>query len=130
MKKLNKMQYEALASEIYNKVALNINKYNNSLSSEEKVEVWKKNNSRFLDRYSKFLEEVKYFKSDKRLDNKYRFEQIEVSIEEIVEMNFKATLEKKEYPSKQSIYNELILETIEETDIQSLIDKLIEKFSK
>lgn len=130
MKKLNKMQYEALASEIYNKVALNINKYNNSLSSEEKVEVWKKNNSRFLDRYSKFLEEVKYFKSDKRLDNKYRFEQIEVSIEEIVERNFKATLEKKEYPSKQSIYNELILETIEETDIQSLIDKLIEKFSK
>lgn len=130
MKKLNKMQYEALASEIYNKVALNINKYNNSLPSEEKVEVWKKNNSRFLDRYSKFLEEVKYFKSDKRLDNKYRFEQIEVSIEEIVERNFKATLEKKEYPSKQSIYNELILETIEETDIQSLIDKLIEKFSK
>ena len=130
MKKLNKMQYEALASEIYNKVALNINKYNNSLFSEEKVEVWKKNNSKFLDRYSKFLEEVKYFKSDKRLNNKYRFEQIEVSIEEIVERNFKATLEKKEYPSKQSIYNELILETIEETDIQSLIDKLIEKFSK
>ena len=130
MKKLNKMQYEALASEIYSKVTKNIKSHNENLFSEEKIEAWKKNNSKFIDRYSIFLEEVKYFKSDKRIDGKYRFEHIETPIEDIVVKNLRNTIEEKKIPSIDSIYNSLVLETIEETDIQNLIDKLIERFSK
>ena len=97
MIKLNKMQYMALASEVYAKVEKNISDYNESLTSDEKIELWKKNNSKFIDRYNKFIEEVKYFKSDKRIYNEYHFRYIlETTIESIAEKCVRNSAETKQ----------------------------------
>ena len=125
------MQYMALASDVRAKVEKNISDYNKSLTSEEKIESWKRNNSKFVDRYNKFIEEAKYFNSDKRIYNTYHYGCIlEDTIDSIAKKCVRNSAETKQIPSKESIYNSIVLESIEDTDTQSLINRLVEKFSK
>ena len=47
-----------------------------------------------------------------------------------LQSEFRDTLELKSNPSKQSIEQDIILETIEDIDINTLVDKLVDKYSK
>ena len=51
-------------------------------------------------------------------------------VSHILNVEFKKTLTLKDKPYKSDIEQDIILETIEDIDINTLVDKLVDKYSK
>lgn len=127
--KLTKIQISALADKIYNQVSNKIDAENKALKEDPaKFAKWKKENKEYveaLENAVKYCKEVLKFN-----DHCYIRNVSNIDISYKLNSEFKDTLELKSNPSKQSIEQDIILETIEDIDISTLVDKLVDKYSK
>ena len=127
--KLTKIQISALADKIYNQVSNKIGAENKALKEDPaKFAKWKKENKDYVET----LENAgKYCKELLKFDDEYYVRQVaNMDITRRLKSEFKNTLQLKSVPSKQSIEQDIILETIEDIDINTLVDKLVDKYSK
>lgn len=128
--KLTKIQISALADKIYNQVSNKIDAENKALKEDPaKFAKWKKENKEYveaLENAVKYCKEVLKFN-----DDHYYIRYVsDIDISYKLQSEFRDTLELKSIPSKQSIEQDIILETIEDIDINTLVDKLVDKYSK
>ncbi len=127
--KLTKIQISALADKIYNQVSNKIDAENKALKEDPaKFAKWKKENKEYVEALENA---VKYCKEVLKFDNHYYIRKVsDIDISYKLQSEFRDTLELKSIPSKQSIEQDIILETIEDIDINTLVDKLVDKYSK
>lgn len=127
--KLTKIQISALADKIYNQVSNKIDAENKALKEDPaKFAKWKKENKEYVEALENA---VKYCKEVLKFDDHYYIRYVsDIDISYKLNSEFKDTLELKSNPSKQSIEQDIILETIEDIDINTLVDKLVDKYSK
>ena len=127
--KLTKIQISALADKIYSQVSNKIDAENKALKEDStKFAKWKKENKEYVEALENA---VKYCKELLKFDDDYYTRQVaNVDITCRLKSEFKDTLELKSTPSKRNIEQDIILETIEDIDINTLIDKLVDKYSK
>jgi len=127
--KLTKIQISALADKIYNQVSNKIDAENKALKEDPaKFAKWKKENKEYVEALENA---VKYCKEVLKFDDHYYIRYVsDIDISYKLNSEFKDTLELKSIPSKQSIEQDIILETIEDIDINTLVDKLVDKYSK
>ena len=127
--KLTKIQISALADKIYNQVSNKIDAENKALKEDPaKFAKWKKENKEYVEALENA---VKYCKELLKFDDDYYIRSIaDKDVPHTLSVRFKSSLELKSKPSKQSIEQDIILETIEDIDINTLVDKLVDKYSK
>ena len=127
--KLTKIQISALADKIYNQVSNKIDAENKALKEDPaKFAKWKKENKEYVEALENA---VKYCKEVLKFDDHYYIRYVsDIDISYKLQSEFRDTLELKSNPSKQSIEQDIILETIEDIDINTLVDKLVDKYSK
>lgn len=127
--KLTKIQISALADKIYNQVSNKIDAENKALKEDPaKFAKWKKENKEYVEALENA---VKYCKEVLKFDDHYYIRYVsDIDISYKLQSEFRGTLELKSIPSKQSIEQDIILETIEDIDINTLVDKLVDKYSK
>ncbi len=127
--KLTKIQISALADKIYNQVSNKIDAENKALKEDPaKFAKWKKENKEYVEALENA---VKYCKEVLKFDDHYYIRKVsDIDISYKLQSEFRDTLELKSIPSKQSIEQDIILETIEDIDINTLVDKLVDKYSK
>ena len=127
--KLTKIQISALADKIYNQVSNKIDAENKALKEDPaKFAKWKKENKEYVEALENA---VKYCKEVLKFDDHYYIRNVSnIDISYKLNSEFKDTLELKSNPSKRSIEQDIILETIEDIDISTLVDKLVDKYSK
>mgnify|MGYP003605377845 CR=1 FL=1 len=127
--KLTKIQISALANKIYSQVSNKIDAENKALKEDPaKFAKWKKENKEYVEALENA---VKYCKEVLKFDDHYYIRNASnIDISYKLQSEFRDTLELKSNPSKQSIEQDIILETIEDIDINTLIDKLVDKYSK
>ena len=127
--KLTKIQISALADKIYNQVSNKIDAENKALKEDPaKFAKWKKENKEYVEALENA---VKYCKEVLKFDDHDYIRNVsDIDISYKLQSEFRDTLELKSNPSKQSIEQDIILETIEDIDINTLVDKLVDKYSK
>ena len=127
--KLTKIQISALADKIYNQVSNKIDAENKALKEDPaKFAKWKKENKEYVEALENA---VKYCKEVLKFDDHYYIRNVSnINVPYKLHSEFKDTLQLKSTPSKQSIQQDIILETIEDIDINTLVDKLVDKYSK
>ena len=127
--KLTKIQISALADKIYNQVSNKIDAENKALKEDPaKFAKWKKENKEYVEALENA---VKYCKEVLKFGDHYYIRNVsDIDISYKLNSEFKDTLELKSNPSKRSIEQDIILETIEDIDISTLVDKLVDKYSK
>jgi len=127
--KLTKIQISALADKIYSQVSNKIDAENKALKEDPaKFAKWKKENKEYVEALENA---VKYCKEVLKFDDHYYIRYVsDIDISYKLQSEFRDTLELKSIPSKQSIEQDIILETIEDIDINTLVDKLVDKYSK
>lgn len=127
--KLTKIQISALADKIYSQVSNKIDAENKALKEDPaKFAKWKKENKEYVEALENA---VKYCKEVLKFDDHYYIRYVsDIDISYKLQSEFRDTLELKSNPSKQSIEQDIILETIEDIDINTLVDKLVDKYSK
>lgn len=127
--KLTKIQISALADKIYSQVSDKIDAENKALKEDSvKFNKWKKENKDYIEAVENA---VKYCKDLLKFENEYYTERVaNTNVTDKLYTKFKNALNLKSKPSKQSIEQDIILETIEDSDINTIIDKLVEKYSK
>ena len=134
--KLTKIQISALADKIYSQVSNKIDAENKALKEDStKFAKWKKENKEYveaLENAVKYCKEVLKFDDHYYIfDDHYYIRNVSnIDISYKLQSEFRNTLELKSNPSKQSIEQDIILETIEDIDISTLVDKLVDKYSK
>ena len=127
--KLTKIQISALADKIYSQVSNKIDAENKALKEDPaKFAKWKKENKEYVE----VLENaVKYCKELLKFDDDYYTGTIaNKDVSHTLNVEFKKTLTLKDKPNKTDIEQDIILETIEDIDISTLVDKLVDKYSK
>jgi hypothetical protein len=127
--KLTKIQISALADKIYNQVSSKIDAENKALKEDPaQFAKWKKENKEYIEALENA---IKYCKEVLKFDDHYYIRNVSnIDVPYKLHSEFKDTLQLKSTPSKQSIQQDIILETIEASDINTIIDKLVEKYSK
>jgi hypothetical protein len=131
--KLTKIQISALADKIYRQIKNIIDAENNEMRAAFSFDKWKKNNKETV---AALEQSIKYCKEYVKLAKiNYRYNDIlqvsELNIEDTLKSLFEDGIKDKEYPCKKDdIEQDIILETIEASDINTIIDKLVEKYSK
>ena len=127
--KLTKIQISALADKIYNQVSNKIDAENKALKEDPaKFAKWKKENKEYVEALENA---VKYCKEVLKFDDHYYIRNVSnIDISYKLNSEFKDTLELKSNPSKQSIKQDIILETIECENIDAVINKLVDKYTK
>lgn len=131
--KLTKIQISALADKIYEQIKNTIDAENTKMRATLSFDKWKKNNKEII---IALENSVKYCKEYAELAKiTYRYDDIlqvsELNIENTLKELFENNIKDKEYPcGKYDIEQDIILETIENTDINEIINKLVEKYSK
>lgn len=127
--KLTKIQISALADKIYSQVSNKIDAENKALKEDPaKFAKWKKENKEYVEALENA---VKYCKEVLKFEDDYYIRNVsDIDISYKLNSEFKDTLELKSNPSKRSIEQDIILETIEDIDINTLVDKLVDKYSK
>ena len=127
--KLTKIQISALADKIYNQASNKIDAENKALKEDPaKFAKWKKENKEYVEALENA---VKYCKEVLKFDDHYYIRNVSnINVPYKLHSEFKDTLQLKSTPSKQSIQQDIILETIEDIDINTLVDKLVDKYSK
>lgn len=127
--KLSNQQVSALADRIYEQVKKEVDVYNKNLASDDKFKVWKKNNKELVSIITNAIEYCKLW--EKKGDPSYYVNNIaRLNVEENLESEFKGALETKSYPNTNSIKSDIILETIECENLESIITKLVDKYTK
>ena len=127
--KLSNQQVSALADRIYEQVKKEVDAYNKNLANDDKFKTWKKNNKELVSIITNAIEYCKLWKE--KGDPCYYVKNIgELNIEENLKREFKDTLETKSYPNTASIKSDIILETIECENLDSIITKLVDKYTK
>ena len=131
--KLTKIQISALTDKIYGQIKNIIDAENTKMRATLSFDKWKKNNKETviaLENSVKYCKEyVKLAKIDYRYNDILRVS--ELNIENTLKSLFEDGIKDKEYPCrKDDIEQDIILETIEDSDINTIIDKLVEKYSK
>lgn len=126
---LTKIQISALADKIYNQVSSKIDAENKALKEDPvKFAKWKKENKEYVEALENA---VKYCEEVLKFDDHYYIRNVSnIDISYKLHSEFTNSLELKSTPSKQSIQQDIILETIEDIDINTLVDKLVDKYSK
>jgi hypothetical protein len=126
--KLTKIQISALADKIYNQVSSKIDAENKALKEDPaKFAKWKKENKEYIEALGNA---IKYCKEVLKFDSSYYVLNVaDMDVVHKLKSEFYKTLMKSN-PSKQSIEQDIILETIEDIDINTLVDKLVDKYSK
>jgi hypothetical protein len=131
--KLTKIQISALADKIYRQIKNIIDAENNEMRAAFSFDKWKKNNKETV---AALEQSIKYCKEYVKLAKiNYRYNDIlqvsELNIEDTLKSLFEDGIKDKEYPCKKDdIEQDIILETIEDIDINTLVDKLVDKYSK
>ena len=127
--KLTKIQISALADKIYNQVRDKIDAENKALKEDSvKFNKWKKENKE----YAEALENAQIWcEKLETIEHHYYVSNVaDINVETHLKDLYYKSLELKSNPSKQSIQQDIILETIEDIDINTLVDKLVDKYSK
>lgn len=126
--KLTKIQISALADKIYNQVSNKIDAENKALEKDPvQFAKWKKENKEYIEALENA---VKYCKEVLKFDGSYYVLSVaNIDVVHKLQSEFYKALMKSN-PSKQSIEQDIILETIEDIDISTLVDKLVDKYSK
>ena len=127
--KLTKIQISALADKIYNQVNSKIDAENKALKEDAaKFAKWKKENKEYVEALENA---VKYCKELLKFDDEYYVRTVaNIDVIQKLTVEFKKTLTLKDKPYKSDIEQDIILETIEDIDINTLVDKLVDKYSK
>lgn len=132
--KLTKIQISALANKIYNQISSKIDAENKALSEDYgKFTKWKKENKEYIESLENAIKYCKkLLEFDDNCDNYYYYVNsiTNINISNVLHSKFKNTLKLKSNPSIKSIERDIILETIEETNIDNLINKLVNKYLK
>ena len=127
--KMNNMQISALADKIYAQIVKEIDQQRDLLIKDaNKLNKWKKDNKSYIESLTAAVEGCK--KYVKFSDDYYVKNISQINIEDKIQNKFINSLKLKSYPSKESIKQDIILETIESTDLETIINKLVEKYSK
>ena len=128
--KLTKIQISALADRIYNQVSNKIDAENKALKEDPtKFAKWKKENKEYVEALENA---VKYCKELLKFDDDEYYTRTitNIDVTQKLTVEFKKTLTLKDKPYKSDIEQDIILETIEDIDINTLVDKLVDKYSK
>ena len=130
--KLTNQQVSALADKIYNQIKGDIEKVNKELKSPINFSIWIKKNKETVDTLNKCVEYAK--KYVELTDKEYRYDNfLEVSntdINQELKTIFENSIETKQCPYKDEIKQDIILETIECENLDSIITKLVDKYTK
>ena len=127
--KMNNVQISALTDKIYTQIVKEIEQQRNLLTEDvNKLNKWKKDNKSYVESLTAAVEGCK--KYVKFTDDYYVKNISQIDIEDEIKSKFIKSLKLKSYPSKESIKQDIILETIESTDLETIINKLVEKYSK
>ena len=130
--KLNNQQVSALADKIYKQVSDKINKENKQLDKLADFNKWKKENKPIVDALTEAVNSCKQYVKLANITYSYNdFLRVsEVSIEKELKSKFKEGVEYRKYPDQYSIKQDIILETIECENLDSIITKLVDKYTK
>ena len=127
--KMNNVQISALTDKIYTQIVKEIEQQRNLLTEDvNKLNKWKKDNKSYVESLTAAVEGCK--KYVKFTDDYYVKNISQIDIEDEIKSKFIKSLKLKSYPSRESIKQDIILETIESTDLETIINKLVEKYSK
>lgn len=127
--KMNNMQISALTDKIYTQIVKEIDQQRDLIiKNVSKLDKWKKDNKSYIESLTAAVEGCK--KYAKFSDDYYVRNISQINIEDKIQNRFINSLKLKSYPSKESIKQDIILETIESTDLETIINKLVEKYSK
>ena len=127
--KLTKIQISALANKIYSQVSNKIDAENKALKEDAaKFAKWEKENKEYVEALENA---VKYCKELLKFDDEYYVRTVaNIDVIQKLTVEFKNTLTLKDKPYRLDIEQDIILETIEDIDINTLVDKLVDKYSK
>ena len=130
--KLTKIQISALVDKIYNQIKNSVEDYNNKLEENPILfNTWKKNNKELVSSIENSINSCKKLKELIDSDCPYHIKYAaDLNIKEELQGFFRETLTLKSYPAQHIIENDIILETIECEDIDSIISKLVDKYTK
>lgn len=132
--KLTTQQVNALTSKIYNEIREEVKIYNQSLETKQEFDRWKIKNSK----YRQFLDiaitackavtdcNIKGYTVDYNIKNVAIW--TEKNIDNELRDMFKATLDLKDYPDRDSLKNDIILSTIECDNLDNLINNIKKKY--
>ena len=127
--KLNNQQISALADKICDNIKVEVDKQNKGLNTEDKFKIWKKDNSKLVDIITNSIKYCKLWKEN--TDPSYYVESVAgFKLEEELKREFKKTIKFKEAPYISTIKQDIILETIECENLDSIITKLVDKYTK
>lgn len=131
--KLNNQQISALVDKIYNQIKKGIDKYNALLDKSCKFDKWKKDNTDIVDALSRATTYCKIYAELVNITYSYndflRVSEIDVNKE--LKRVFKEGISYKEMPcSKDEIRQDIILDTIECDNLDEVITKLVDKYTK
>lgn len=128
--KLNNQQVSALAERIYSQISSKINEENKQLENDPiKFKKWTSENKKYVQALVGMIENSRTLETLEE-DCYYSRHFSEMKIDVVLKNKFKSTLELKNYPSTNVIKQDIILETIECENIDAVINKLVDKYTK
>lgn len=131
--KLNNQQVSALADKIYDQIKKGIDKYNTLLDKSCKFDKWKKDNTDIVDALSRATTYCKIYAELVNITYSYNdFLQVsEIDVNKELKRVFKEGISYKKMPcSKDEIRQDIILDTIECDNLDEVITKLVDKYTK
>lgn len=131
--KLNNQQVSALADKIYNQITKSVDTENEILRASFSFDKWKKNNKDIVAALENSIKWCKEYVKLAKIESRYNdfFQASEVNNTDTLKGLFEDTIEDKKYPcTRREIEQDIILETIECENLDSIITKLIDKYTK
>ena len=131
--KLNKMQISAIADKIYGQIKSAINAENTKIRAAFNFDKWKKNNKETVVALENSIKYCKEYVKLAKIDCRYNdiLQVSELNIEDTLKSLFEDGIKDKEYPCrKDNIEQDIILETIEGDNLDTIITKLVDKYTK
>lgn len=132
--KLTTQQVNALTSKIYNEIRSEVIKYNNTLQAEEKFIKWRKSNEDIEEILKDAIIACSNVVNNPQLEiiANYHFETIAgyglKDIEYKMKRIFEKTLILKDYPTENTLKNDIILSTIECDNLDDIINNIKKKY--
>jgi len=128
--KLNNQQISALADRIYNQITSKVEEENKLLINDiTRFVKWSKENKVYIGALQGMVENAKILKSLDE-DDYYSRNFSERDIDKELKSKFRSSLKLKESPYINTIKQDIILETIECENLDSIITKLVNKYTK
>lgn len=132
--KLTNQQINALASKIYNEIRSEVRKYNDTLQTDEKFIEWRRSNEDIEEILKDAIIACSNVVNNPQFEiiANYHFETIaEYGLKDIeykMKRIFEKTLILKDYPTENTLKNDIILSTIECDNLEDMIEAIKKKY--